>query len=208
MNLFDPNTVVGRVLTYLGNLIALNFLFLLCCLPIVTIGPALSAMYSITLREWDTWQGALSSSFFAAFKENLKKGIALWLIVLLFACILAFNFLFITANAALIPGFFRVIVWIALVMFLIFSPYVFPLQAHYENTVKNTLKNAFVLGYSRLPKTVLMIALNALPFVLLYLSQALFLRLAIIWVFIGFSATARINSLLLNTIFQKLEPTE
>ena len=35
----------------LVSFVALNFIFLLCCIPVITIAPALTAMYTVTLHE-------------------------------------------------------------------------------------------------------------------------------------------------------------
>ena len=49
--------------------------------------------------------------------------------------------------------------------------YVFPLQARFENTVKNTLKNAMILAFVNLPKTLLMVGCYVLPLVIAYFSN-------------------------------------
>ena len=48
MKLFDHDGPLMRALTYLGNLILLNLVFLLCCLPVVTAGAACAALYTVT----------------------------------------------------------------------------------------------------------------------------------------------------------------
>ena len=37
-------------LNKMADLILLNLIFLLCCIPVVTIGPAITALYAVSLR--------------------------------------------------------------------------------------------------------------------------------------------------------------
>ena len=50
INLDSP---VISFLNKVADFMILNILFILCCAPIVTIGPALSALFTITMREAD-----------------------------------------------------------------------------------------------------------------------------------------------------------
>ncbi len=80
--------------------------------------------------------------------------------------------------------------------------YVFPLQARFENTVKNTLKNAMILAFANLPKTLLMVGCYVLPVVIVYYSNYAF-----VFAFMfGISAPAYAAAWIYSGIFKKLEP--
>ena len=89
-----------------------------------------------------------------------------------------------------------------IVMFMILV-YVFPLLAQFDNTVINTIKNAFLISIRHLPYTFLMLLVAAVPVALIWFSPAL-----LILVTIMFSATAYINSKFLNRIFVLYMPKE
>ena len=58
----------------LCNFVALNLVFLITCLPVITIGTALSSLYYVTLREARGEYGYLVRTYLREFKNNFKKG--------------------------------------------------------------------------------------------------------------------------------------
>ena len=53
---------------------------LVCCIPVVTIGPAVTAAYAVLLKMVDDQEGYIFKDYFRYFKSNFKKGIVLGLI--------------------------------------------------------------------------------------------------------------------------------
>jgi uncharacterized membrane protein YesL len=84
------------------------------------------------------------------------------------------------------------------------STYIFPLLARFDNTVKNTVKNAALLAVANLPKTLAMALIYAVPLLMGYLS-------AYSYVFIfmfGLSLPAYAAAFIYSNIFKKFEPEE
>ena len=81
--------------------------------------------------------------------------------------------------------------------------YIYPLLAQFDNTIKNTLKNAILLSIGNLPYSLVMAALNLSAPLLLLLATSFFLRTCIFWILIGGSLVAMLNSYLLRKIFKK-----
>ena len=77
-------TVMGRV----ADLIMLNVVFLICCLPIVTIGASLTALHYVTLKMARNEESYIIRSFFKSFKQNFKQATIINLIMLLFGGLL------------------------------------------------------------------------------------------------------------------------
>ena len=77
-------TVMGRV----ADLIMLNVVFLICCLPIVTIGASLTALHYVTLKMARNEESYIIRSFFKSFKQNFKQATVINLIMLAVAAIL------------------------------------------------------------------------------------------------------------------------
>lgn len=180
----------------------LNLYFLLCCIPIVTIGPACTALYTVTLQEAEDISGSFTQRFFQAFRSNLSKALPLGLVLLLMGAVLGYNYLFLTANPTLDAPVFRGLLVALSLIYSMVVAFAFPLQAKFENTLLQTLRNALALAISNLPKTILMVVLNLLPLLVLLLSEALFLRLSIFLVLIYFAVAAQLNSLMLAGIFR------
>jgi uncharacterized membrane protein YesL len=86
----------------------------------------------------------------------------------------------------------------------VISTYVFPLLARFDNTVKNTVKNAALLAVANLPKTLAMVVFYILPLVIGYLSTYSYV---FIFMF-GFSLPAYAAAYLYSDIFKKFEPEE
>ena len=90
---YYDNPVI-RILNRCTDLVVLNLLFLLCCIPVVTIGAALAAMISVTLRSVRYGDGYVVQHFFKAFRENFRRSTMVWLGAMLFGGLLVLDFLF------------------------------------------------------------------------------------------------------------------
>lgn len=204
MNLFDPDSKIIQFFQFLGDLIILNFCFILCSLPVVTFGAAYTAMYTITLQEAEDRSGSIIGRFFKYFRANFSKATALWLLLLFLGGILGYNYLFLTANPEMSTGIFRGLLIALSIFYVMIFTYAFPLLSRFENTLMGTLRNALALGIGNLPKTIVMVLLNLLPVLILLLSEVLFLRLSILMVMIYFAVAAQLNSFMISKIFRKI----
>ena len=81
--------------------------------------------------------------------------------------------------------------------------YIYPLLAQFDNTIKNTLKNAILLSIGNLPYSLVMAVLNLSAPLLLLFATSFFRRTCIFWILIGGSLVAMLNSYLLRKIFKK-----
>lgn len=82
-----PDSPIMDYLNTCVHFIALNIVFVICCLPILTIGPAITAPYQVTLREARGEHGYLLRYFFKSFKEMeyLSNSIQQFLLPLIFS---------------------------------------------------------------------------------------------------------------------------
>lgn len=204
MNLFDPDSKIIQFFQFVGSLIILNFCFVICCIPIVTIGAACTAMYTITLQEAEEESGSILGRFFKYFRSNFGKATTLWLVLLLIGGILGYNYLFLTANPTLDAGIFRGLLIVLTIVYTMIVTYSFPMLSRFENSLMGTLRNSLALAIGNLPKTIVMMIINLLPLLILIIDEPLFLRLSILLTMIYFSAAAMLNSLMFSKIFRKL----
>lgn len=86
--LFDTDNIVWRFLGRVADLVILNFLFLLCSIPIVTIGASWTALYSVTLKAVKNEESYIAKGFLEGFKENFKQSTIAWLVILLVGTVL------------------------------------------------------------------------------------------------------------------------
>lgn len=209
MSLFDPDSPLMEALTFVGRLILVNLCFLVCCIPVVTVGAACTALYTVTLAQAENrdMTSALRK-FFEAFKSNFRQSTVLWLIMLAFGILLFFDFRAVTVGSSADNRLMSVLFVIGAVCYITTLTFLFPVQAKFDNRIFNTLKNAMALGFAKFPQMLLMAALNLLPFIILYISPVFFFRIIILWILVACAATAQLNSYILRRIFRKLIPPE
>lgn len=184
----------------LGDLMLLNFIFLLTCIPLFTIGAATTALYAVSFTMGTPQEGRLVRTYFAAFRRNFKQATVLWLILAAGAAALLLDLRFFAS----LPGgasFLSLLFMAMLLLLLLAEAFVFPLLSRFQNSIGGTLKNAVLLSIGYLPRSFLMTAINLLPFVLLAKNLFLFLYIGFIWVALYFSAAAYINARLLKKVF-------
>lgn len=156
--LFDADNAVYRIINRIADLIVLNLLFLCTCIPIVTIGPALTALYSVAMQLWEKEREGVIKQYFSAFKQNLRQGILLWLISLMTGAVcgsvLLLGIIQWKAGGQSVGVVLIICGVILLQIYLTMFVYIWPLQAKFENQVAKTLKNALAMGISHIPSTI------------------------------------------------------
>lgn len=150
----------GRIIGFLnkaGEIILLNMAFLLCCLPVVTVGPAFSSLYYATMKSIRRERGYPVREFLASMKRTLGKGILLTLVSAVWLGLLYFGRYYArTGQWKLSPGAglydaFLIVSCCVLV-------YIFPVLSRFEMGLKEILKLSFIMSIRFLPFTVLSIA--------------------------------------------------
>lgn len=200
MKIFDLDSPFMRALTIISDLLWLNVLTLVCCLPVLTTGASLTAMHYMALKIVRGEENRITASFFRAFKENFRQSTAIWLIMLVISVILGVDIYIMYMKLLNFPGIIEFIIGVIAILMLMMFTFVFPVQAKFANPVPRTLKNAFVISILQAPKTILMIVMNVVA-VLMVFS----VRLMPIALFFGISAPAYVGALLYNKFFKKLE---
>lgn len=204
---FNYDNPVWRFIGKFGDLIILNILWVVCSIPIFTIGASTTAVYYVTLKLVRNDDGYTIRSFFKSFKENFKQSTIIWLILLAVGLILGFD-LFFFVRIQNTPSKFRsvmVVIFVALSMiYFAVVTYIFPLQSRFYNHIKRTFFNAFFMSIRHLFNTIAIIVIDiALVVVSLQIPQVLMLLMLF-----GFPLVAFINSYILNPVFARYMPEE
>ena len=202
------DNVVMRALGKIGDMICLNVMWLICCIPIITIGASTTALYTVMLRMVKNEEGYIFRGFLKAFKSNFKQSTLIWLILLLLGIVWTVDF----RVAGFMPGMAGIIlsaIFLALGFILLsVMIYIFPLTARYENGIKATFKNALILTVAKLPYTFLMVAIVvAAVFASLWSAFTLLFSLPL-WLFFGVSLIVWINSYILRRVFVVFENSD
>ncbi len=197
----DMEHPVIRILNRFADLLILNFIFVFSCLPVLTVGAAWTALYSVTLRMMRGEEPYIIRSYFKAMKDNMRQATLLWLFVLFMGIVLWLDFQSGTRDKTVT----RILLGIVCIFGVIINIYAFPLMARFENTIKNILSNALLVEIQHFPVTLAVLAITVLPPVITFLSNTLTYYGIPFWGFLGFSLTAYANSWFFHRIFEQYE---
>ena len=194
---------MGRV----GDLMLLNLICLVCCLPIITIGASLTSLYYVTMKMVRDEESYLIKSFFKSFKDNFKQSAIINLIILVAGGILFLDFQIISQ----LPGFAgkALFVFFSMIAIFLFMEYlyVYPVLAKFYNTVAGTMKVALLMSIRHLPQTGLMLVISAVPLAFFFIPDAKIQSLFLMVLFLfGGASIAYINSIFFVKIFDKYIP--
>mgnify|MGYP001851918098 FL=1 len=205
-NLMD--NVITRALSKICDMICLNVLWVICSIPIVTIGASTTALYTVMLKMVRNEEGYIFRGFFKAFKENFKQSTIIWLIVAALGAVWWIDYRVSGLMGQGISDAFRIIFLLLGFLLLSVIIYVFPLTARYENSISATFKNAIILTVAKLPYTFIMVAVLVIA-VLASLWNTMMLMMALpLWFIFGVSLIAWVNSYLLRRVFTVFEQEE
>ncbi len=202
--IFSTEGPIGSFLGRMTDLIVLNLLTCLCCIPVITAGAAFTALHYMSLKLARNEEGYIVKGYFKSFKQNFRQATILWLIVLLVFAIFAGDWYVIRYTPVTFPKEFTIVLFAAGFVALIVLLYLFPVLAKFENTIANTVKNAAMIAFISFPRAILMILFYLTPVaVALLLPQVLPLV-----VLMGLSFPAYMSALLYSGVFKKFEPPE
>ena len=193
----------------MADLLILNLISLFCSLPIITIGPVLCALFSVTLKIVRDEEGEAVRKFFSAFKENFRQGLILGLIGLFMAVVIFADGVYAFSVEGTAKTVFCIVTGIVAAIWLTYISYVFALQAHYVNDIRTHIKNAFLLAFVNPGKTILMWIILAIPVLLiLFLPQNVVAYIGSLYLMFGMTLPVFCLSIILRNIFDSFDPEE
>lgn len=168
--MFKLDSPFMNFLNKVGDIMILNVMVILFSIPIITAGASITAGYYIAYKMVKDEESYIVRGFLKAFKENFKQSTMIWLIMLVMIAVIFGDFWIVFFSGMQFGKAFSVCVVIVSVIMAMGLVYMLPMQARFSNTVKNIIKNSFLMSVSHLPSTIVFIVSFALPFVLLYFS--------------------------------------
>lgn len=202
--MFSMEGPLWRALNLIADVMILHFLWLVCSLPLVTIGPATTALYYAIMKRIRTNEGQVYTNFIKSFKENFRQATILWLIVAAAAAVLwlDLNFCFTWGGAAgkiMLAGCSLLLVpcWMVLL-------YLFPVLAKFTGSLYDVFKNSLLMSVRHLPFTLLLTFLWAMVWLLL----AIFPPFTGLMLVSGAGLMAWITSQIYIQIFRSYLPDE
>ena len=202
--LFGLDSPVVRFLSRMADIMILNILVLITCIPVITIGASFTAMHYVLIKMIRNEESYIVKMYFKSFKENFIQATILWIIILLVGLIFVGDYYVFVKSDHEFSLVFMLAVLVVDILFMMTAMYVFPLQARFYNTVGRTLKNAFLVMIANFPRSILMLVLYALPVVLMMVSPMATPFL----IMFGVAGPGLGAAYLYRKIFSKLEPEQ
>lgn len=205
---FDMDNPIMKFLTVMSDIIIVNLLFMVCSIPLFTIGASLTGLYRVTLKMMQGREGSVTRTFFEGFKNNFKQATIIWLILACFGGILYVDYRAMALLGDNLINIFRYGWFIVLLLYGFLLMYVFPLLATFENTIKNTIKNTFLMSISSLPYTLIILVIWTTPY---FIMTKAVIRATIVTPLLfltGFGLMAYLSSWCFRKVFVKFIPEE
>ena len=204
--IFNYESKVMQAVLNLGYMILMNFLYLVCCIPVVTMGAAQAGLYSgmrhMNNEELDTW---CIPAFFKGMKSGFKKITLVYAISLLPMAMIVGGFIL----SLLFDGAGRDMpVWLSGAAVLLFAAWQTMLaifHASFECTAKELARNSFWAALSCPLPSFLSGVLLWLPAILLLMFPTLFVNLIPLFLFLYYSLAYQIIYTLMKKPLKKMK---
>lgn len=145
MKLFSYDSKFIEFMNTLVDIVVINFLWIIGCIPIITIGTSTIAAYTLLLKIVDNAEGKIFREFWKAYKDNFKHGTILTFIFAAAVYSVWIDFQLFDAVEGN-PIIFTIIGFILVFLIVIYGIYIFPLEARYENRLSVAMSNAWRIG--------------------------------------------------------------
>ena len=162
-NLFRPDSQLMITMSNITDCIFLSLFWLLCCIPVITLGASFAALYDATFRALRQGEKNSWKRFLHVLRTNWKTGIVPGFVVVLVMMIVGLGLIQFWNGAvagSISMLLFAAVAFLAVLVLGIVS-LVLPILSRFENGVFSILRNAFLLGLANLPRTLVLGIVNA-----------------------------------------------
>jgi uncharacterized membrane protein YesL len=147
------DTRVYRWLETATDFFLLNLMWLVACLPVVTIFPSTAAMFGV-VRDWVRGkEGSLTRTFVTRFRENLGQSLLVGAIWTVFGVALFLDFLVANQLSYWAEIVLKSLLVLISAVYAFGSVYLFPVMVHYDTDWKTVIKNSLLISIGSLPTT-------------------------------------------------------
>lgn len=208
MKLFDLDGPLFSAMSTLGNIIVVNIIFCICCIPVVTIGAASTALH-------ECMQGLLEGKddkklirrFLGIFIKKFRQSTIIWFICLIILGMLYLYYVVVNSMSGNLGQSYQIVFYILCIVFLFGFQYFFPMLARYDGKVGFILKNSWVISVLALPWTLAsVLTTGILIYVSFLMNTDAFGTAVYIWFVAGFGVVAYINNIFFMKAFDKIMP--
>ena len=193
--MFNPDSKISILLNRIADYVILGVIWIICSLPIFTIGASTTALYYTSLKLLDGEESYLTKDFFYSFKTNFKQATLLWLAALGVGIFLAFDLMLCRQMGN--PVTYVVVISFALV-YLLTLLYLFPYLSKFYCTFKQAIRSALFMSIQHIGYTIALIVINAVLIITAMVNPFLVILLPAVFTYL--------NSSIFRQIFKKYIP--
>ena len=206
MSIFGLDGPVFWAMAKLAKIVSINLMYCVCCVPIITIGAATTALHDcVNVLIEDKDDSKIVLRFLKTFKQKFKSSTILLLICLGFRVFLVVYQSVISRMDGMLYQSYQVVAFVLGILFLFGFQYIFPMLAKFDMKSKEVLKKAWVVSILALPWTLASIACTGGAIYISFFMNVEKIGSAIyIWLVAGFGLLAYINNLFFEKAFQKV----
>ena len=203
--LFSYDSPLGQVLNFIGDLFLLNIVFIICCIPVITIGPAQSGLYNAmrVLQDREDDSSPLKA-FFRGFANGFISISVTWTLFLVFDLILFYTMAMCFDYAD--TGLF--IHWavplVGLVLSIILHSVITVFHSQFQCTIGQLIRNGFLMLISHPLCSLAVTALTWAPVIMLFLMPNTFLQLSPLFITVYFSIAFMFGVIVMKKPFKQL----
>ena len=185
----------------MADLLILNIITMLMCLPIITAGAALTAMHYVLLKMVRGEEGYILKSFFRSFKREFRQATVLWILYVALAALMASNLVLVLQGSGRYPIWLPSSIVVVAVLELMFMIYTFAMLSRFDDTIYHTLLNAVTLTFAELPRSLEMAVITLVPLIAFFRVSILLPVL----VLFGLSVPGYACAMIYDPVFRKIE---
>ncbi|MBP3881048.1 MAG: YesL family protein [Lachnospiraceae bacterium] len=201
MNFFEEGSPFQRFLNKMTDLLILNLITLLMCLPVITAGAALTAMHYVLLKMVRGEEGYIVQSFFRVFKREFRQATAMWIVFMALAALMVSTLVMVLQGGGSYPLWLPSSILVVAFIELMCMIYAFAMQSRFDNSVYHTIVNAVTLTFGELLSSLKMAVITLIPPVAVMFAGVLLPFL----ILFGLSVPGYACAMIYDPIFRKLE---
>ena len=201
MRFLNPDSKVMVILTKVADLMWLNLLTIMMCIPVITAGAALTAKDYMCYKILKNEEAGITKGFFHSFKQNFKQATLIWLMMLVVLAFVVIDVLFAIGLSGSGINIVRAIIYAVAFFVYIACIMIFPVLARFDNTVFGTIKSGLHMTVAILPRAILMGILYVIPPII---GLKWFAVIPIVIMF-GISAPGYASAMLYRKAFEQVE---
>lgn len=208
MNFMSEGSLMDRIFSFLGKMVALNVLWMVCCLPVVTAGASTTALFYCMLKLHKDGDICTFRDFFKSFQLNFRQSTAIWVGLLLLAAVFYMEKNAVAAMPGELSQVFGYVLAAVCIPLVLTALYVFPTVAAFENSIKKLVTNAFYFALKKPGYAIAAAVITLLPMGMTLVDAGLFPVYLFLWLLFGFSLTAYADSWFFWKLFRPYFPEE